>query len=180
MNRNLLPPSSLTLFPNWICFPAKRPRFARPMTTLFLGSHFSIDSFARGVKFLSPTFFRTFFIISFPLKAIFLITTQKQKKKIKVLFGYFKTSGVEWNRDLLRRNEVEIASEFNLKKRLRRKPGRVYQCFSGQWWKVKMATAALFFWWSSRLFFKLKIKKIRLYFYFYFFGSKIFVFNWRD
>lgn len=85
MNTNLLPPSSLTLLPNWMCFPANRPRLARFITTLLRGRHFSKDCFTRGVKFFSPTFLRTFFIISLPLNAIFLINSQKQnnlKKKM--------------------------------------------------------------------------------------------------
>lgn len=62
---HLLPPSSETLFPNWMWRPAKMPRLARPMTTLLSGSMSFTDFISSAGSFPSlPTRRATFLYIS--------------------------------------------------------------------------------------------------------------------
>jgi hypothetical protein len=68
----LLPPSSLTLFPNRMWRPAKIPLCARPITTLLLGSISFIDSITPLGSSLLPTCRNTFLYISRALNDISL------------------------------------------------------------------------------------------------------------
>ena len=96
LDTNLLPPSSLTRFPNWMCFPAKRPRLARFITILLRGKHLSNDSLSLRLRPFSPTVFRTFFIISFPLNAIFLISLHWGKNTLVNCVRVFSINGIDF------------------------------------------------------------------------------------